>query len=66
MKVTIERDGCIGCGLCAGTCPNVFEIIEDGRAQVIKQPASLEDEEAALDAAASCPVEVIKTEKGEA
>ena len=26
MKVMIDRDGCISCGLCAGTCPEVFQM----------------------------------------
>ena len=30
MHVTIERGGCISCGLCEGTCPSVFRIAEDG------------------------------------
>lgn len=33
MHITIERDGCISCGLCEGTCPSVFRIAEDGLAE---------------------------------
>ena len=29
MKYFVN-DGCIGCGLCAGTCPNVFSMSDDG------------------------------------
>ena len=28
MKYFVN-DGCIGCGLCAGTCPDVFSMSED-------------------------------------
>lgn len=35
MHITIERDGCISCGLCEGTCPSVFRIAEDGLAKSI-------------------------------
>lgn len=38
MHITIERDGCISCGLCEGTCPSVFRIAEDGLAEVHHQP----------------------------
>ncbi len=58
MKIEIDRDGCIGCGQCAGLCPEVFEMAEDGLAQVIHQPDAA-DEEAAQAAADSCPVMVI-------
>ena len=29
MHITIERDGCISCGLCEETCPSVFRIAEE-------------------------------------
>lgn len=35
-KVIIERDICIGCGACWGTCPHVFEQnAEDGLSQIV-------------------------------
>ena len=49
MHITIERDGCISCGLCEGTCPSVFRIAEDGLAEVHHQQ----------EAAGGCPVAVI-------
>ena len=42
MHITIERDGCISCGLCEGTCPSVFRIAEDGLAEVHHQPETAE------------------------
>ena len=35
MKYFVN-DGCIGCGLCAGTCPNVFSMSDDGVAVAIE------------------------------
>ncbi len=58
MEVTIDRGGCIGCGMCAGTCPEVFELASDGLAQVIAQPDAA-TEDAARQAAENCPVSVI-------
>lgn len=60
MHVSIEP-GCIGCGLCASTCPAVFEMDADGLAKVAVQPGPAE-EQAAREAAENCPVQVIHAE----
>ena len=57
MKVSIDRDGCIGCGLCTETCPEVFKMGSDGFAEVAAEPTP-ENE-----AADGCPVSVISTEE---
>lgn len=58
MTVTIDREGCIGCGLCAEICPEVFRIAEDGLAEAYEGPTET-TADAVAEAAASCPVEVI-------
>ncbi len=60
MKVTVDREGCIGCGVCADICPEVFHIADDGLSEVIAKPDG--NEEKVEEAAGSCPVEVIHTE----
>ena len=44
MKATVNED-CIGCGMCEGTCPDVFAINDDGVAEatVEEVPADAED-----------------------
>lgn len=62
MKVRIDRDGCISCGLCVQICPEVFRIADDGLAEVYHEP----DEamaELVREAADSCPVSVIHVEQ---
>ena len=44
MHITIERDGCISCGLCEDTCHSVFRIEEDGLAEVYHQPQTAEEQ----------------------
>ena len=60
MHVWVHREGCISCGQCEETCPQVFAIMEDGLADVKQQPdEDLED--LAQAAADGCPVAVIHT-----
>lgn len=62
MKAFIDRSGCIGCGLCAEICPEVFRMSDDGLAEVYTEPVK-ETADKANEAAESCPVEVITIEK---
>lgn len=62
MKVMINENGCIGCSVCVGICPSVFEMSDDGYAVVYSQPED-GDKEAVLDAIDNCPVSVISIEE---
>lgn len=58
MKAVVNKDGCISCGLCVSTCPEVFTFDEDGLAEANGQLT--DDNFAATESArASCPVSVI-------
>ncbi|MBP8989175.1 MAG: ferredoxin [Clostridia bacterium] len=62
MKAFVDRDLCIGCGLCAEICPLVFELDETSIARVIVDVVPAEAEETAREAASSCAVEAISIE----
>ncbi|WP_422678828.1 ferredoxin [Clostridium thermosuccinogenes] len=62
MKASIDREGCIACGLCPATCPEVFRMAEDGFAEVYVDEVPKGAEEAAKEAEAGCPVSVITVE----
>jgi len=62
IKATIDREGCIACGLCTETCPEVFRFADDGLAEVYTDPVPEEVEDTAQEAADGCPTEVIKVE----
>lgn len=62
MNASINRDGCIGCGLCAGTCPEVFQMADDGLAEVYLDPVPDNLIDSALQAMNECPVSVITVE----
>ena len=60
LKITIDRDTCIGDGMCCNDAPETFEMDDDQLAVVI-DPVG-DDRKTILDAAANCPVEAIKVE----
>lgn len=62
MKATIDKSGCIGCGVCAGACPGVFRMADDGLAEVYGE-VTADNIEEAREAADSCPVSVITIEE---
>ena len=49
------NENCIGCGLCASTCPSVFELGGDGYAHAVGKP---EDDETRASANLSSAVRV--------
>lgn len=62
MKVSIERNDCISCGLCVSTCPEVFRIADDGLAEAYHQPDSAQASDT-KSAADGCPVSIIYVEE---
>ena len=51
---SINKEKCIGCGLCASVCPEVFEMHE-GKAKVKAQ----KDSDCTKEAIDSCPIDAI-------
>lgn len=44
MKISIDKEKCIKCGLCAGIYPDIFSFEEDG-IKIIKKEGVLNSEE---------------------
>ena len=57
MKTTVNED-CIGCGMCVGVCPEVFQLDGSGMSQVVGDADA--HAEKVQEAAAICPVNAIE------
>lgn len=62
MKAVIDRSGCIACGLCIETCPEVFQMADDGLAEVIADTVPQDAEGRVVESQENCPVSVITVE----
>ena len=60
MKAKIDKEKCIGCGQCTFTCSEVFEIGDDGFANVKVNEIKEEVKEDAILAKEGCPTEAIE------
>ncbi len=62
MRAFVDKDICIGCGLCASTEPDVFEIDDDGKA-ISKADTTEENRESVEACIEGCPVNAIREEE---
>ncbi len=60
MKIKVNQENCIGCGLCASVAEDVFELNDDGIsvAKVDTVPEDKQDE--VKEAIEGCPVAAIQ------
>ena len=61
MRACVDPELCIGCGLCAGTAPEVFEM--DGALSRAVADTTDENRDAVLEAIVGCPVGAIREEE---
>jgi ferredoxin len=59
MRASIDREGCISCGVCMSMCPSVFYMGEDTKANLTTDVIQEEFRDVVREAAESCPVDVI-------
>lgn len=57
--VKVDQNKCIGCGLCAGMCPDTFQMNLSGKSEV----TNAQENDCAIRALEACPVEAISLEK---
>lgn len=61
MKAYVNQEECIGCGLCAETCPAVFSMDGD-KAVAYSGDVPANDEDCTKKATEGCPVGAISIE----
>jgi ferredoxin len=59
MKAVVDKETCIGCGLCPSICSDVFSMDDDGKAIAIAGEISEASAETAEEARDNCPVSAI-------
>ncbi len=59
MKVKVDKDKCISCGLCTSICSRIFVLDTEGKSEVQNQPKTEDDKKCAKESIASCPVKAI-------
>ncbi|MBU3113709.1 ferredoxin [Clostridium lacusfryxellense] len=62
MKAYVDKDTCIGCGLCPGICPEIFQMEDDGKAVASLDEVPENLVSSAKEAEEQCPVAAIIVE----
>lgn len=59
MKVKVNDEACIGCGICQATADTVFEINDEGVSEVVVDTVADDMVENVKEAIESCPTAAI-------
>jgi ferredoxin len=62
MKGFVDKNICIGCGLCPTVCPEIFEMADNGLARASESEITDALVDSAKDAEEQCPVNAITVE----
>lgn len=62
MRAQVDAELCVGCGLCADSCPDVF-IMEQDKAIVKANPVPEASSDCCQKAKQDCPTEAIGVEE---
>lgn len=63
MRVTVDKDLCIGAGQCVVTAPDVFDQDDDGIVELLTPTPAEGDRDAVKEAEHVCPARVIAVEE---
>jgi ferredoxin len=63
MKAIVDKDTCIGCGLCPSVCPEIYQMEDDGKAVASEEEVPEDLKDSAREGAEQCPVDAIAIEE---
>ncbi|NFH86996.1 ferredoxin [Clostridium botulinum] len=61
MKIEIDKDKCIGCGLCEEIGDGLFKVGDEDKAELTIEPIPIMKEQYGKEAEYVCPVNAIRT-----
>ena len=65
MDIKVNKEKCLGCGMCVGINSDVFSFDDDGLAKADNDKINEENEEEVKEAKNSCPVGAIEEKDNE-
>ena len=60
VRITADRDVCIGAGMCVMTAPEVFDQDDDGIVVLLADPVPDDEQDHAAEAVKLCPAQALK------
>ena len=63
MKSVVDKETCIGCGVCVSVCPDVYSMDDDGKSVAKKDDIAQNLQDDAVEARDSGPVSAIDIEE---
>ncbi|MBO0916171.1 ferredoxin [Streptomyces laculatispora] len=63
MRIHVDKDRCVGAGMCVLTVPGVFTQDDDGLSEVLPGQESGAGQPLVLEAVRSCPVQAVAVEE---
>ena len=59
MRVTVDRDRCVGSGTCEALAPAVFEVDDDGVMVILREEPADDEVSDVRDAVTACPTRAL-------